>query len=160
MASSQPTGVGKYLGKREQERGQPDLYSRPQSSPQPLRPSTHIGRQQGLNRRPEADVAVRRQLTRRDLGDQLKIVGPPTIVNPDELPIKQRSPTTLIEKAQYTTYKKPAEDLAALASQVASLQLRPSKVRSHQHTITITDKSIAGSSWHFRRHHQHCDCGI
>lgn len=121
MASLQPKDVNGFIGEREQARGPAGKY--PQATlphSQPPRVPTHAFPQQGPKFPPKADLAVRRQSNRQDIGNDLRVVGPPTIYNPDELPPKKRSAATLIEKAQSHMPKDPGEDIAALASQVAS----------------------------------------
>lgn len=126
MASSQPKDVNGFLGRREQARGHADKYPQPGtldlSHGQTPRVPAHGFQQQGPKFNPNADIAVRRQQNRQEIGNELRIVGPPTIYNPDELLPKKLSATTLIEKAQKASYRDPAEDIAALASQVASFE--------------------------------------
>jgi hypothetical protein len=160
MASGVPLNASDFTARREQGRAFTD-NSAPPSRPllskyqHPPEPPTHRNQQQqGLQFPLNADIAYRRQLNRQTLGEELKFVGPPTIISPDSLPVKKRSSITLIEKSQQTMHQHPPGDIAALASQVASFQLSPVKVRSLLRLTTITDR-LPASSRHFRRHRQH-----
>lgn len=129
MASRQPKDVNGFVGEREQARGPASTCPQPGlSHGQPSRLPTHHAPQKGLKVPPQADLAVRRQTARQAIGNDIRVVGPPIIYNPKEMPAKKRSAATLIEKAQRQLPKDPAEDIVALASQVASFHPFPIKV--------------------------------
>lgn len=129
MASRQPKDVNGFVGEREQARGPAGKFPPPGlSHGQPPRAPTNFIPRQAPNFRPEADLAVRRQITRQEIGKDLRVVGPPIIYNPNEMPVKKRSTATLIEKARRNFTRDPGEDIAALASQIASFHPFTSKV--------------------------------
>jgi hypothetical protein len=129
MASRQPKDVNGFVGEREQARGPAATYHPPDLSHGQLpRVPPQTAPQKGLKVLPQADLAVRRQTARQAIGNGLRVVGPPIIYNPKEMPAKKRSAATLIEKAQRQLPKDPAEDIVALASQVASFHPFPTKV--------------------------------
>jgi hypothetical protein len=129
MASHQPKDVNGFVGQREQARYPTATLPQPgpHGSPQylPLYASTQASQQQSLEVSSGTDLASRRQKTksnRRDIGEKLRVVRPPTLSNPDELPLRKRSAMTLIEKAQEATQAAAGEDILALASKISSFQ--------------------------------------